>query len=140
MPISYSGRTYLEGKKIRATDGFRALWEMFRCRVVDTQFTDHSGFYILLSVARATRYNQWILDQVQPFLGQRLFEAGAGIGNLSHMLIHRERLLLVDHELEYVNMIGAKSLEGFFDASHDIVPGVSVKSGGVTSAMSCLSC
>ena len=105
VPISYSGRTYLEGKKIRATDGFRALWEMFRCRVVDTQFTDHSGFYILLSVARATRYNQWILDQVQPFLGQRLFEAGAGIGNLSHMLIHRERLLLVDHELEYVNML-----------------------------------
>jgi len=105
VPISYSGRTYEEGKKIRASDGLRALWEMIRCRVFDTQFTDHSGFYILLSVARATRYNNWILDQVSPFLGQRLLEAGAGIGNLSQMLLHRERLILVDYEQEYVNML-----------------------------------
>ena len=105
VPISYSGRTYQEGKKIRASDGLLALWEIFRCRVLDTQFTDHSGFYILLSVARANRYNEWILDQVRPYLGQRLFEAGAGIGNLSQMLIQRERLLLVDFEREYVNML-----------------------------------
>ena len=26
VPISYHGRTYEEGKKIRMRDGFRALW------------------------------------------------------------------------------------------------------------------
>ena len=105
VPISYSGRTYLEGKKIGAKDGFKALWEMFRCKVVDPRFTDHSGFYILLSVARATRYNRWILGDVQRFLGKRLLEAGAGIGNLSAMLINRERLVMVDYEEEYVGML-----------------------------------
>ncbi|MGE0606427.1 MAG: glycosyltransferase family 2 protein, partial [Pirellulales bacterium] len=31
-PISYSGRTYAEGKKITWRDGFRALWCIFRYR------------------------------------------------------------------------------------------------------------
>lgn len=30
VPISYSGRTYLEGKKIRWTDGVAALWHIVR--------------------------------------------------------------------------------------------------------------
>ncbi len=32
MPISYYGRTYREGKKIRWTDGFSALWALLRYR------------------------------------------------------------------------------------------------------------
>lgn len=32
VPISYSGRTYAEGKKIRWRDGFRALWVILRHR------------------------------------------------------------------------------------------------------------
>jgi len=30
VPISYSGRTYAEGKKIRWTDGVAALWHIIR--------------------------------------------------------------------------------------------------------------
>jgi glycosyltransferase involved in cell wall biosynthesis len=30
VPVSYNGRTYLEGKKIRYRDGFTALWCIFR--------------------------------------------------------------------------------------------------------------
>ena len=30
VPISYSGRTYAEGKKISWKDGVRALWAIFR--------------------------------------------------------------------------------------------------------------
>ena len=33
VPISYSGREYSEGKKIRWTDGFKALWAIFRFNV-----------------------------------------------------------------------------------------------------------
>lgn len=32
VPISYIGRTYEEGKKIRKTDGFKALWTLLRFR------------------------------------------------------------------------------------------------------------
>ena len=33
VPISYSGRTYAEGKKIRWTDGVAALWHIVRFNV-----------------------------------------------------------------------------------------------------------
>ena len=105
VPIDYSGRTYAEGKKIRAIDGLKAIWAMIRSRFFDTQFTDHSGFYILSSVAKASGYNRWILDQVQPYLGRRILEAGAGIGNLSQMLINRDRLIMVDYETMYTNAL-----------------------------------
>jgi SAM-dependent methyltransferase len=105
VPISYFGRTYQEGKKIRARDAIKAFWAMFRSKFLDPQFTDHEGFYELSSVASATKYNRWIIDQVRPFLGQRLLEAGAGIGNLSGMLLNRPRLLLVENEPVYVGTL-----------------------------------
>lgn len=105
VPISYAGRTFQEGKKIRPVDGIKALWEMFRCRFLDTQFTSHSGFYTLRSVSRAQGYNRWILDQVREFLGQRVFEAGSGIGNLSSLLADRQRLVLADYDPLYVRLL-----------------------------------
>ncbi len=105
VPISYRGRTYQEGKKIRAIDGLKALWEMFRCKVLDPQFTDHSGYYTLASVARAQKYNRWLLEQVAPFMGRRLLEAGSGIGNLSGLFLNHDRLVLVDHEEIYVDKL-----------------------------------
>ena len=105
VPISYDGRTYAEGKKIGAIDGIKAVAQMVRCRFIDTRFTDHSGFYILSSVSRASGYNRWILDQVQSFMGARVMEAGSGIGNLSTSLLHRERLVLTDYEDIYVSKL-----------------------------------
>lgn len=103
VPVSYFGRTYYEGKKIRAIDGLKAIWELFRCRFLDPRFTDHSGFYVLSSVGKATGYSRWILDQAKDYLGQRILEAGSGIGNLSALLLNRQRLVLVDHEAMYVS-------------------------------------
>jgi len=102
VPISYCGRTYAEGKKIRARDGMKALWEIVRCRFFDTRFTHHDGFHILKAVSRARRYNRWILRQCADYLGSRVFEAGAGIGNLSCLLLDRERLILADRDPTYV--------------------------------------
>lgn len=35
VPISYAGRTYAEGKKIRWTDGVVALWTILKFALVD---------------------------------------------------------------------------------------------------------
>ena len=102
VPVSYHGRTYQEGKKIRPIDGLKAIWEMFRCKFLDPQFTNHSGFYILSSVSRAMRYNRWILDQVKQYTGRRVLEAGSGIGSFSRLLLDRDRLVLADSEAMYV--------------------------------------
>jgi glycosyltransferase involved in cell wall biosynthesis len=105
VPVSYFGRTYQEGKKIRAIDGLKAVGEMFRCRLIDRRFTDNSGLFVLASMAKANRYNRWILEQVDAYLGQRVLEAGAGIGNLSTLLLGRQRLILADCEAMYVSLM-----------------------------------
>lgn len=35
VPISFYGRSYEEGKKIKAIDGFKAIWALIKYRVVD---------------------------------------------------------------------------------------------------------
>ncbi len=98
VPISYNSRTYLDGKKIRPRDGLLALGEIFRARFLDTRFTDDADYYRLAALARAARYHRWLARQIEPFLGPRVLEAGAGVGALSGLLARRERLLLVEDE------------------------------------------
>lgn len=105
VPISYSGRGYAEGKKIKPLDGLKAIWEIFRAGLFDRRFTTHSGFYILTACAKANQYNRWILNKIRPYLGERMLEAGAGIGNLSNLLLQRERLVLADYEALYVSRL-----------------------------------
>lgn len=105
VPISYSGRTYAEGKKIKAWDGVKALAAILYYRFVDTQFTWDDGFATLRSTRQATAYNRWIVKQVQPFVGRRILEAGAGIGNLSTLFLSAERLVLADHNHQYCEML-----------------------------------
>jgi len=101
VPISYSGRTYAEGKKIGARDGLKALWEIVRCRLFDTRFTHHAGFYVLKAVSRARRFNRWVLQHCSEYFGSRVLEAGAGIGNLSCLLLDYPRLILADNDPTY---------------------------------------
>jgi len=105
VPISYVARSAQEGKKIRAVDGVKAIGEMLRCRFVDPCFTRHTGMYVLKSVAHANRYNHWVLDQCRKYLGQRVLEAGSGIGNLSNEFFDRQRLVMVDYEAEYISQL-----------------------------------
>ncbi len=108
VPISYSGRTYEEGKKIRASDGVRAIAQVIWSKFFNPRFTDHSGFYILRSVAKSKKYNRWMYDLVKPYMGSRVLEAGAGIGNMSQMLIQRERLVLLDFDPIYISLLRQK--------------------------------
>lgn len=105
IPVSYRGRKLLRGKRPRRRDALLAVWEMVRCRFLDTRFTDHTGMYVLRSVDRAQRYNRWVISRVAPFLGRRVVEAGAGIGNLSQLLVDRDHLKLVDHDPMYLAML-----------------------------------
>lgn len=107
-PISYQGRSFEEGKKIRPRDGIKALLTMLRCRFFDTRFTTHTGMFVLRSMRRATHYNRYLLQLARPYLGDRLLEAGAGIGNLSSLLLNRQRLVLVDRDTEYVRMLSSR--------------------------------
>lgn len=102
-PINYFGRTYAEGKKIRAHDAIKACWELIRARVLDRRFTTHPGIYAQSIAGRANTSNRHLFEKMRPFLGQRVLEVGAGIGNVSRLLLDRGKLLLVDSEPLYVS-------------------------------------
>ena len=105
VPVSYHGRSVAEGKKIGLKDAFDAVWCLFRYRFLDTRFTTHDGYYILQSVRRARKFNRWMLAQFEEFIGQRVLEAGCGIGSFTELLLDRQRLFCTDYDPFYVEMI-----------------------------------
>jgi glycosyltransferase involved in cell wall biosynthesis len=104
VPVSYHGRTAAEGKKIGWKDAVSALWTLLTYRFIDDRFTTHEGYYILQSMRRARGLNRWVLDQFRDLVGQRVLEAGCGIGNFTELLLDRERLICVDNDPLYVEM------------------------------------
>jgi len=85
VPISYHGRTYEEGKKIGAKDAVAALWVILRCYFSRDIYRD-PGAHILDSLAGTRRFNRWMADTIRPWIGSRVLELGAGIGNMTQQL------------------------------------------------------
>ena len=105
VPISYHGRSYAEGKNIGWRDAVEAIWCLLKCRYWDTRFTNHDGHYLLENLRRAHKVNHWTLDRCRRFVGNRVLKVGAGIGNVAEQLLDRQRLVCVDQEPLYVEML-----------------------------------
>ena len=113
VPISYRGRTYREGKKIGWRDGVKAFVAAIRFWLEDDLYKDDEiGGQILHRLERARRFNGWLADTVHPWLGNRVLEIGAGIGNITQCLIPRDRYVASDINQNYLrylrNMAAAK--------------------------------
>src|SRR5882724_10608988 len=66
---------------------------------------DKVGATTLERMAAAPRYNRWMFDRLRPWVGRRVLEIGAGIGNMSAFLDDRERLVLTDTEPYYLGRL-----------------------------------
>ena len=115
VPISYHGRTYAEGKNIGWRDGVQAMWLLFRFRFLDTRFTDDHGRATLESIGTSPQVSRWIVGQFDGAIGNRVFEAGAGIGNITSLLLARERIVALDVDPSYVHRLAHRygHLENF---------------------------
>jgi SAM-dependent methyltransferase len=108
VPISYSGRTYQEGKKIGWRDGVKALLAILRFWLSDRVYAaDEHGSHILGRLARAPRFNAWMADTIRPFCGRKVLEIGSGTGNLTRRLVPRDRYVASD-----VNPLYLQTLRG----------------------------
>jgi glycosyltransferase involved in cell wall biosynthesis len=106
--IDYHGRTYDEGKKIGLKDAFDAVYVILRFAVTRDNYKD-SGPDILDALAGARRFNRWMADTIQPYIGKRVLETGAGIGNLTRILSpKRERYIAADIDPEYLAGLRAR--------------------------------
>ncbi len=106
VPISYSGRTYAEGKKINWKDGVRALWAILRYSLSDKIYAaDGHGGEILLRLNRAPRFTGWMADTIRPYMGNRVLEIGAGIGNMTLHLLPRSVYWATDINPAYLDSL-----------------------------------
>jgi glycosyltransferase involved in cell wall biosynthesis len=107
-PISYSGRTYEEGKKIGLKDAFEALWVIFRTALSNDIYVDKDKD-ILDAFASAPNFNRWMADTIQPYIGKRVLEIGAGMGNLTRLLLAgRKRYVATDLDREHLERLKSR--------------------------------
>jgi SAM-dependent methyltransferase len=106
VPISYAGRSYAEGKKIGAKDGFLALFAMLRWWLIDDIYDEvRYGSNILVALSEAPKFNNWMGDTIRPHVGGKVLEIGAGIGNITNDLLPRDLYTATDiddHYLEHL--------------------------------------
>jgi glycosyltransferase involved in cell wall biosynthesis len=108
VPISYSGRTYQEGKKINWKDGFAALWAILRFSLSDNIYRkDEYGSQVLARLGRAPRFNGWMADTIRPFCGNRVLEIGSGVGNLTQKLLPRMKYVVSDINPLYLQTLAS---------------------------------
>jgi glycosyltransferase involved in cell wall biosynthesis len=106
VPISYSGRTYREGKKIGWKDGLRALWAIFHYAASGRIYTaDEHGGEMLERLNQAPRFTRWMADALAPYVGHRVLEIGAGIGNMSVHLMPRSVYWATDVNPQYLEYL-----------------------------------
>jgi len=107
VPISYSGRTYSEGKKIGLKDAFQAVWTILRYARWEAPAND-VGAVTLRRMAKLQEYNRWLHDRFDAYLGKRILEVGSGVGNQTRYFTDRERVVASDIEPHYVRELKNK--------------------------------
>jgi glycosyltransferase involved in cell wall biosynthesis len=105
VPISYYGRDYWEGKKINWKDGFSAIWTILRYGLVDDRTSEPRTYTQVRRRGRLKRYNRWVWERLQPYVGQRVLEVGAGSGTMTRFLYGRELIVATDKETAYLDRL-----------------------------------
>jgi glycosyltransferase involved in cell wall biosynthesis len=106
VPIRYLPRSYEEGKKIRGPDGLRALIAMLQFWIIDDIYhEDEYGSAILVQLESARKFNLWMGETLRGYVGDRVLEIGAGIGNLTNQFIPRESYVASDINPHYLHYL-----------------------------------
>jgi glycosyltransferase involved in cell wall biosynthesis len=110
-PIRYLPRTAAEGKKMRPRDGLLAALAMIRFSISDDLYqSDQAGSRMLVEIERARRFNAWLAETVRPYLGDRILEIGAGIGNFTNHFIPRSLYLASDIDPNHLHSLRSYSI------------------------------
>ncbi|MBI4492603.1 MAG: glycosyltransferase [Chloroflexi bacterium] len=105
VPVSYHGRTYEEGKKLRWTDGPALIAAILRYGLLPGRVSTHAGLDTLSTMDGLRRYNAWLWQHISPYVGRRVLEAGCGTGTITRYLAARERVVAVDVDQHYVSTL-----------------------------------
>ena len=65
--------------------------------------TQDVGIETLRRMKKLTRYGRWVFDRILPYVGERVLEAGSGLGNNSVFFLDRELLILTDVRQDFLD-------------------------------------
>lgn len=116
-PISYSGRTKEEGKKIKWTDGVLALGAILKYLfTTDEYYKEDKGTYTLYLLHYARNFYKWTADLIRQHVGQHVLEIGAGNGNLTLHILPRDHYVISDVNTEFLeDHMHKKKIRPFID-------------------------
>lgn len=104
IPITYEGRGYEEGKKTRWLDGIVSMFTLLKYRF----WVNSVGEETLRRISRMKKFNWLIYNMIESQLGERVVEAGCGNGNISQYLIHKDLLIGIDIDADFVKKLNEK--------------------------------
>jgi SAM-dependent methyltransferase len=96
---------------------------------------------ILWSLERhARRYNEWVLARALPYIGERILEAGAGVGTFTVMLAREDRRVFANElDLEFAELLEkrARSLPNVEVLRNDLLQVTPELLGGPVDSIIC---
>ncbi len=107
VPISYAGRSYEDGKKLRWTDAFKMIYWLIRCRLT----TIDIGEETLFRLSSVNKYYQIFFERVASLIGKRVLEIGSGAGNFTRFLMGREMVVATDYAANHLHTIRQRFVE-----------------------------
>src|SRR5439155_4073270 len=66
---------------------------------------EHAGYRILQRMQKVSRYNRWMWQELEPYVGRRVLEVGAGVGNMTRFLLRCERVIATDLDAKYLQIL-----------------------------------
>ena len=73
---------------------------------------EHSMIADLEIMAQANNYQNWMFRKIAPYVGQRILEVGAGIGNFTRLLLDRDLVVPTDLSALCVNKLQQRLSDG----------------------------
>jgi hypothetical protein len=98
VPISYTGRSVLEGKKIRPRDGLKALAALVRTQWLDPRFAHDERLHRAARLAADGRLQRKLLAAVADRLGERVLDLTGSIGGLGRLVQRQAQVVAVEHD------------------------------------------
>ncbi len=78
-----------------------------RCSSYDS-YDEVAGHAILAELSHARRFNQWMAEMIRPYAGHSVLEIGAGIGNLTSVLLPRDRYVATDVDRAHLDVLRSR--------------------------------
>ena len=106
VPITYSGRSYAEGKKIGVKDGFEAFYSIVKYSLFDSDYLKGGVVEETLSKMNALeKFNQYLFDSISRWCGSQILEVGAGTGNITRFLMSCGNVMATDYNSASVDRL-----------------------------------